>query len=279
MKPALKQARSLERLRCHYEVEKALAARLRAAPREQRLHMLTALYEELFRLVPDHSRLTRKHTPEASRRAVMAQMRFLRRFLRPGITYLEIGPGDCALCLEVAKSVRQVYAVDVDAVLSRNAQVPANFRLFISDGVSVPAPAASVDLAYSNQLMEHLHPDDAYEQLRNICATLAPGGAYVCVTPNRLNGPHDISRRFSDHAEGFHLKEYTITELASLFLSVGFRRVNAYARTRLLCFRVPLRLIQALEAWLDRLPVRRRRAIASRWPVRPLLNAALVAIR
>jgi hypothetical protein len=35
------EPRSLERLRHHYEVEKTLAARFRAAPREQRLHMLT----------------------------------------------------------------------------------------------------------------------------------------------------------------------------------------------------------------------------------------------
>jgi SAM-dependent methyltransferase len=280
MKSALiGESRSLERLRRHYELEKAFAARLRAAPREQRLHMLTAMYEELFRQIPDHPRLTRKHAPQASRRAVMEQMQLMRRFLRPGITYLEIGAGDCAFAFEVAKSVRRVYAVDVDAVLSRNAQRPANFQLFISDGVSVPVPAGSVDLAYSNQLMEHLHPEDAREQLRNIFAAIAPGGAYVCVTPNRLNGPHDISRHFAAQAEGFHLKEYTVTELEELFLAAGFRRVAAYARTRNLCLRVPVGLITALEALLHRLPARQRRAIADRWPLRPLLSAALVATR
>jgi SAM-dependent methyltransferase len=281
MKSALdsRLVRSREQLRHHYEVEKALAARLRAAPREQRLHMLTGLYEELFQEVPDHPRVTRKQAPQASRRAVMRQMKFLRRFLRPDMTVLEIGPGDCAFAFEVAKSVRQVYGVDVDAVLSRNAEPPANFRLFLSDGVSVPVPAGSVDLAYSNQLMEHLHPDDAREQLRNIFAALAPGGAYVCLTPNRLNGPHDISRAFSEHAEGFHLKEYTVSELQTLFLATGFRHVAGYAKTRELWFRVPVGLIRALEALLHRMPARQRRAIAGRWPLRQLLNAALVVTR
>jgi hypothetical protein len=31
--------------------------------------------------------------------------------------------------------------------------------------------------------MEHLHPEDAFEQLRNIIRALAPGGRYVCITP------------------------------------------------------------------------------------------------
>jgi SAM-dependent methyltransferase len=271
--------RSLDRLRVHYELEKTFAAQLRAAPRERRLHMLTAMYEELFRQIPDHPRLTRKQAPEALRGAVMKQMRLLRRFLRPGITYLEIGPGECAFAFEVAKSVRQVYAVDVDAVLSSNAHPPENFRLFISDGVSIPVPAASVQLAYSNQLMEHLHPEDAHEQLRNIFAALAPGGAYVCVTPNRLNGPHDISRYFSEEAEGFHLKEYTVTELERLLLATGFRRVAAYARIKDRCVRIPVGLIRGLEALLERLPVRQRFALADSPVVRPLLSAALVATR
>lgn len=273
------EPRSLERLRHHYEVEKALAARLRAAPREQRLHMLTGLYEELFREVPDHPRLTREHAPQSARRRIIRQMRLLGRFLMPGMTVLEVGPGDCAFAFELARRVRQVYGVDVDAVASRNSRAPANFRLLMSDGVSVPVPPASVDLAYSNQLMEHLHPDDAQEQLRNIYAALAPGGVYVCLTPNRLNGPHDISRAFSQEPEGFHLKEYTVTELEALFLATGFRRVAAYARVKDQWLRVPVGLIRALEALLHRAPVVRRRALAERWPLRPLLAAALVATR
>ena len=272
------QTRSLERLRHHYEIERKLAARLQSAPRERRLNMLTRLYEELFREVPDHPRVTCKHSPEESGANVATQMQFMRRFLRPHTTLLEIGPGDCAFSFAAAPLVRQVYGVDVDAVLSRNAEPPANFRLFISDGVSVPVPAASVDVAYSNQLMEHLHPDDAREQLGNIFAALAPGGAYVCITPNRLDGPHDISRWFSDEATGFHLKEYTVTELQRLFREAGFRQVSAYARSKGVWTPVPLALILGLETTLQRAPVKQRKALARRWPLRNLLNCALVAV-
>lgn len=271
--------RSPERLRHHYEVEHALAQRLRSAPRSQRFNMLTGLYAELFERVPDHPRLTRKHSPEMSREVVAWQMRFLRRFLRPGATFLEIGPGDCALSFEVARAVRQVYGVDVDVTLTRNPDAPANFQFFLSDGVSVPVPAGSVHVAYSNQLMEHLHPDDALEQLRNIFAALAPEGVYICLTPNRLNGPHDISRHFQEEADCFHLKEYTVTELDELFRTIGFRRVDAYARVKQLWSKVPLEVIRSLERWLQDLPPAQRRGYADHWPLRPLLNGALVAYR
>jgi hypothetical protein len=55
--------------------------------------------------------------------------------------------------------------------------------------------------------------------------------------------------------------------------------VRAYARTRDLWLRVPLTLIRALEARLERLPATRRRALAGRWPLRRLLNPALVVTR
>ena len=47
----------------------------------------------------------------------------------------------------------------------------------LSDGCSVPVPHDSVTLAYSFQVMEHIHPDDALEQLRNLFAVIAPGGS------------------------------------------------------------------------------------------------------
>jgi predicted SAM-dependent methyltransferase len=51
--------------------------------------------------------------------------------------------------------------------------------------------------------MEHLHPDDAFEQLKQIYTALTPGGLYICTTPNRLTGPHDVSKYFDETAAGF----------------------------------------------------------------------------
>lgn len=40
--------------------------------------------------------------------------------------------------------------------------VHPNFVLILSDGSNVAVPPSTVHVAYSNQLIEHLHPDDAF---------------------------------------------------------------------------------------------------------------------
>jgi SAM-dependent methyltransferase len=123
--------------------------------------------------------------------------------------------------------------------------------------------------------MEHLHPDDAAEQLRNIASAIAPGGVYICVTPNRLSGPHDISALFDDTPRGFHLREYTTGELRSLFLSSGFRRVAAFARTRDRGFSLPAAPVIAVERTLEMLPPDMRRRGARMPVVRNVLDAVI----
>lgn len=276
-KVSTNEQRSLERLRAHYTIEKELAERLRHACKRERRSLYTALYDELFRRVPDHPQLTRKREPQ-SREAETARARtLLKRFLRPDRTFLEIGPGDCALALGIAREVRRVYAVDVSREIAGGLKLPANFELALSDGSTIPVPEGSVDVAYSDQLMEHLHPDDALDQLRNIYRALAPGGVYICITPNRLNGPHDISRYFDEHATGFHLREYTATELSSIFRTTGFSRVGILAGTRGFYLPLPLALVKLIEGALAALPVGLSKRVSRSPPLRLILGIKLVA--
>ncbi len=261
------EARSPARIRAHYEVEKRLASRLKQASREERRTLYALLYDEMYRQIPDHPQLTRKASPERRRAVVRSQMRLLARFLDRTTTFLEVGAGDCALALEVARVARKVYAVDVSRAVTGGTVFPENFELILSDGCSIPVPPGSVDVAYSNQLMEHLHPDDALEQLENIYRALAPGGVYLCITPNRLDGPHDVSRYFDEVATGFHLKEYTISELAALFRRVGFERVSLFLGARGKYVEVPAGPSVLVEASLSRLPSVLRRRVAGWKPV------------
>jgi SAM-dependent methyltransferase len=122
------------------------------------------------------------------------------------------------------------------------------------EGVDLPLENGTVDVAYSNQVMEHLHPDDARQQLRNIYRVLKNGARYICVTPNRLTGPHDISQYFDSVASGFHLKEYSISELCALMLEAGFTRVSACYSVRGAPLMVAAKLVGLLERLLGRLP-------------------------
>ena len=278
-KPTNDEPRTIEQIREHYEIEKELANRLRHAPAQERRALYPLVYDELFKRVPLHPTLTRKFAPSESALVVAQQLEFIQPFLRKDVEFLEVGPGDCALSFAVSRLVRQVYAVDVSAELTKSAIRPPNFKLILSDGSSIPLPGETVQMAYSNQLMEHLHPDDAFAQLENICRTLAPGGIYVCLTPNRLSGPHDVSQYFDDEATGFHLKEYTTLELSRLFRKAGFSRVRAYIRVKGKYISLPVFPIGLYETLLDALPHAVRKPASKLLPSRVLLGIRLAGIK
>jgi SAM-dependent methyltransferase len=272
--------RSPQQIREHYEVEKALAARLRGGTAAERKQLYGKLYDEMYQRLPHHPQLTRKVSVRETESSISLQLRFLARFIGKNATYLEVGPGDCALTFAVARRVRSAIGVDVSAEVTSSDHRPSNFELKLSDGTSIPVPAGSIDVAYSNQLMEHLHPDDARAQLLNLNRALRVGGLYVCVTPNRLTGPHDISRGFDTVATGFHLREYTNVELVDMFRECGFEPVKIYNSIRDRTFRVPTRPLLAFERWLVRQPPQRQRAFLRQPLVRKLLNnCRLVAVK
>ena len=273
------QERSHDQLKEHYEVERELATRLRHASREERRTLYAKVYDELYRRIPHHSQLTRKADPEAQRAAVSRQIQFLKHFLMPESVFLELGPGDCSLSFAVAGLAGKVYAVDISEEITKSSSRPDNFKLFFSDGCSVPVPPGTVSIAYSYQLMEHLHPDDAIEQVRNVYTALAPEGVYVCVSPNRLTGPHDISKFFANEAEGFHLKEYTATELVEIFRMTGFSRVRCYLAVKVFIFRVPVACIRWVESILGLLPQMFRAKIVKISPLRQLLEVRVAAVK
>ncbi len=271
--------RTPEEIRSHYLAEKDLARQLRSSMPEERAALYLTVYEELFRRVPSHPILSRTVSPAQKEDAIRWQLQFLRRFLRPSHSFLEIGAGDCTLALAVAKMVAKVYAIDVSAKLTESITPPENFELRVSDGCSVDVPDNTVDVAYSNQLLEHLHPDDALRQVHEVYRALKPGGVYVCVTPNRLGGPYDISRFFDTVATGLHLKEYTVTDSSELFRRVGFARVQAYIGARGLYFGPPLAVLRAFETVLERLPHGFRQTVCDSMPLRPVMMIRLVGTK
>lgn len=259
---------NVEQIKEHYELEKSLASRLLNSTKQERQYLYTSLYDELFTKITFHPQLSVKADPTAAAWIVAQRMQLIENFLNSDLIFLEIGPGDCTLSLEIAKHVKKVYALDVSNEITKNLSMPDNFELIISDGCSVPLPDNSVNVAYSHQLMEHLHPDDAVEQLQAVCRALVPGGSYICITPNKLSGPHDVSQYFDEVATGFHLKEYLLSELYQLFRAAGFSKVSLYKSYKTTHLQIPLfsitmLLFVAIESILKVLPFPFRRKIAS----------------
>src|SRR5712664_1516890 len=160
-KPPRDEKRTPEQLHQHYKVERELAARLRRAPADERVGLYPVLYDELYRRVPLHPRLTRKTDPLLAKGFIDDSMALLGRFLKPDSIYLEIGAGDCGLTLYISGRVKQAYEVEVSKEATKHIQPHSNMKLVISDGKTIDVPPGTVTVAYSNQVMEHIHPDDA----------------------------------------------------------------------------------------------------------------------
>lgn len=275
----VKDKRTLEQLEEHYRIEKELANKLRSASAKERPLLYTTIYDEFFERVPHTSQLTRKKNPVHIKRAVDEKLKLVGWFLQKDMSFMEIGAGDCSLSINIAGYVKSVYSIDVSAEITRGITPPGNFRLIISDGLNIPVPGNSIDLAYSNQLMEHLHPEDAVIQLRNIYNALVPGGKYICITPNRFYGPHDISKYFDDIASGFHLKEYTLTELINHFKSVGFSKFLVYAGGKGTYVRFPVKAALWTEKILGIMPGKVAKVFSSFLPIKAILGINIVGFK
>lgn len=151
----------------------------------------------------------------------------------------------------------------------------------------------SFDAVISDQVIEHLHPDDLVAHFRGAYAILKRGGRYAFATPHAFEGPFDVSRVFgSDHPQGMHLKEYTYSELRSALRDAGFASIATSFRlphvVRARCggrpYPIPSRTyfvyLHCLERVVAQLPRRARRQAAR--ALRPALwpsGIALVAIK
>jgi SAM-dependent methyltransferase len=268
-----REMRPLKRLAVHYALEKELAGRLRGAPREHRSMIYAAVYGELFASLPDHPQHRGSFRSE---HRVEPQLRLLDGHLDARSTFLEIGCGDGALAIAIADRVAAAYGLDVTADLVNRSAAPGNFTFLHAAGIEVPLPDDTIDFAYSNQLLEHLHADDAADQFREIFRVLKPGGRYMCITPSRITGPHDISCYFDYEAGGLHLKEYDYGALRRLFRDTGFRHVACFASLKGHQFRFPYPAVRAFELALLSLSARVRATLACMPPMRAVMGLTAI---
>lgn len=270
--------RTPERLRVHYDVERELAARLKnSSSFEERQRLTAEVYDELYRRVPDHP-MRGGEDLEARLRAVEWRLKQIAPYLRPDSVFLDVGAGDCRLAARVARRTRLAYALDIHFGEPLPDE-PPNMKRVLSDGRSVDVPEGTVDVAFSDQVVEHVHPDDVIEHLKNVRRALRPGGVLFCCTPNRLYGPSDISGLFEDVATGLHLREYSVRDIQALLRDAGFGSVRPWVGARGWYLPAPAPVIAAVEAGFEAMPSRTRRRIASMAPLRALLGVRVAAFR
>ena len=235
-----------------YRIERELADGLRSMPAAERGPAYGKVYEELLQRLPDHPALS---VDRAQRdRAAADRLRFARKFSHRRSSLLEVGSREGAFVLAAARRFKRVVGTDFSNEILGVNGAAENVETFVLDGPTLPFADRSIDIAYSDQFLQKLHPDDAAAHLREVRRVLSPLGAYICVTPNGASGPHDISVFFDELPHGVHLREYRSRELAKVLHTAGFRRVRFYLGGRGHYVRVPAALQSGLEWLFTRLP-------------------------
>jgi len=139
------------------------------------------------------------------------ELRSLRAAFDLSSVFLEIGAGDCALARRAAGFVERVYAVDICEDTMGRLGGPPNLVRVVHDGVRIPLPYATVDIAFSRQLV--------ISQLTGVCHALKDGGRYITCS----KGP--------------------AAELRDAFFDAGFSAVHFYANG----IRIPYLLAKLLD--------------------------------
>ena len=261
-------------LQRQYRVEAKWSLAIRSAETTaDRSQLYLRAYDELYRDFPHL-----QSEPTQRRRKAEKNAALLRRFADGGTAFLEIGSGRGDLAIRMAGYCRTVDAIDATAN-GLSDPTPANLTFQVGDGSALPYADGSFDLAFSDQLLEHLHPDDARLHLEEVRRVLRAGGRYLCLTPNRLNGPHDVSKFFETEPRGLHLKEYSREELGRLFLEAGFSDCHFFVSLSQRRIQIPGFAVTAVESLLGALPRRSQRLVGRNLPIRPLLGAAVAGIK
>ncbi len=108
------------------------------------------------------------------------------------------------------------------------------------------------DFVISDQVVEHIHPEDLETHFREALKILVPGGSYIFRAPHALFGPHDLSKIFGEPTAVFmHLHEFCWKDVALIVQHCGYRRAKAIFRLPKLNFVFSSSLYFLYLLWME----------------------------
>lgn len=258
-----------EELQKQYLFEKELAEKLKNSSKDERKNLYSQIYNDF------ENKKFETSPPQNTSKKVNYRLKLVKKFTDPTKSLIEIGAGNCNFAIEIAKYVKNVIAIDV--IDSPIKETPENYKYIRFDGFNIPTEPKSIDIAISDQVMEHIHEDDALDQLKNIYNCIKDSGKYICFTPNKTTGPWDISRHFDNEATGLHLKEYTYQEMSTLLKKVGFKKSEFYIGFKGHYLKAPTQILILLEKLFSKIPDRLRKFLAEKCYFRILFGINVIA--
>ena len=211
-----------------FALEKAFHHDMRteADPARRRV-MYNELYTRVFEIYGAEFRINLE--AEAGPKDAMVEM------LRPelqGRAILDIGCGAGEFLLSCARKVEPSRLLGID-VFAKDMDVGERHLRFRRADVIRFDLGERFDVVVTDNVMEHIAPQDVEDHLASIHNALEPGGLLMIFTPNRHFGPWDVTRILDDTyagnvpAQGSHLHEYTHAELAETLTHAGFVDLHA----------------------------------------------------
>jgi len=209
----------------HWELEKRLTIQLLDSTPEKRWETFECAYTTLYSELDWLNKLTGPD-PTLPPSKEFSTWPFVIGKLPKKI--YEIGSGKGELISYLANYGYQCKGTEITRERGEKhiIKVP-NLSWGLSDGVHLNQFEAIdfYDVVISNQVIEHLHPDDLIKHFMGVRSILIKDGRYLFTTPHKFVGPADISRVFKrDIPIGMHLKEYSYREIRTLLGQAGFTK-------------------------------------------------------
>jgi ubiquinone/menaquinone biosynthesis C-methylase UbiE len=161
---------------------------------------------------------------------------YAKRFLRPDMTVLEVGPGGGKWTVRMAPHVKKLIVIDVAEEMLRRTRERCesmgihNVEYVHASGQDFkPVADASVDLFFSYDVFVHIALEDTFPYAAEIARVLKPGAVSVChyAVGNRA----DSFGRIEAHNEWYRGQEHTLGQyyyfspetLTRMYEHVGLR--------------------------------------------------------
>jgi len=207
-------------IRRHADLEGRLTDELLASGEDGRAETFFAAYSKLY-----------SELPWLAGTGTHSGAEFWARLLRPGSSVYEIGSGAGYLINFLAARGHACFSAELAPAREAAARTGDNGVTFVAtDGVRLShfAEENAFDYVLSDQVVEHLHPDDIQTHFDEARKILKPGGEYIVRVPYAPLGPCDLSRVFGlDKAVFMHLHEMRWNEIANVAHRAGFADIKA----------------------------------------------------
>ena len=196
--------------------------------REQDFEQRARLYDDFYsELIPLYGRTA---GPAEEDRSKDKYVKLFRKELE-GKRIADFGCGQGHMLLAINRLLETKGLTGIDVVFPEELKKHKEID-FVEANLMTHQLKEPIDVAFSDNVLEHLVPEDAAIHLKNIYDNLNPGGKLIIIMPNRLFGPWDVTRikDFSQSgklaAEGGHVNESTHYEMVAQLKAVGFQQFS-----------------------------------------------------